>query len=59
MLQQAPAPEGTDEYRQTVEKLRGILADRQGKYDFADIKVSLQSDQHGALGAEAVVVAYR
>lgn len=58
-LQQPQAPEDTDEYQQTVEKLRGILAERQGKYDFADIKVSLQSEQHGVLGAEAVVVTYR
>ena len=59
VLQEAQAPEETDEYRQTVEKLSNILAERRGKYDFADIRVSLQSEQHGALGAEAVVVAYR
>ncbi len=49
----------SDEYKQTVEKLRGILDDRQGKYSFADIRVPLQSEEHGSLAAEAVVVAYR
>lgn len=49
----------SDEYRQTVEKLSRILEDRQGKYSFADIRVPLQSEEHGSLAAESVVVAYR
>ena len=49
----------SDEYRQTVEKLTGILEERRGKYSFADIRVPLQSEEHGSLAAEAVVVAYR
>lgn len=56
---QPPKADESDEYKQTVEKLRGILDDRQGKYSFADIRVPLQSEEHGSLGAEAVVVAYR
>ena len=56
---QPPEAGDSDEYKQTVEKLRGILDDRQGKYSFADIRVPLQSEEHGSLAAEAVVVAYR
>ncbi|DBB03785.1 TPA: hypothetical protein ACH3X3_011090 [Trebouxia sp. C0006] len=56
---QPPEAGESDEYKQTVEKLRGILEDRQGKYSFADIRVPLQSEEHGSLAAEAVVVAYR
>ncbi|DBA75562.1 TPA: hypothetical protein ACH3X2_009120 [Trebouxia sp. C0005] len=56
---QPPKAGESDEYKQTVEKLRGILDDRQGKYSFADIRVPLQSEEHGSLAAEAVVVAYR
>ncbi len=61
LLQASQPPEAgeSDEYKQTVEKLRGILDDRQGKYSFADIRVPLQSEEHGSLAAEAVVVAYR
>lgn len=50
---------GSDEYRQTVEKLTRILEERRGKYSFADIKVPLHSEEHSSLAAEAVVVAYR
>lgn len=42
-----------------MEKLTRILDERQGKYSFADIQVPLQSEEHGSLAAEAVVVAYR
>ena len=61
-MMQASQPQDateSDEYRQTVEKLSRILEERQGKYSFADIRVPLQSEEHGSLGAESVVVAYR
>lgn len=57
--EEEPEQAESDEYRQTVEKLTRILDERQGKYSFADIKVPLQSEEHGSLAAEAVVVAYR
>lgn len=58
--QEQPQEEGeSDEYRQTIEKLTGILEERRGKYSFADIRVPLQSEEHGSLAAQAVVVAYR